>query len=1542
MPTSPRAVPQGVFYQKTLPDDEPTVCSKEGRRRLSEAMADGHAYPFLPLMCQFKTQDQPAYCGLTTLIMTLNTLGIDPWRTWRGVWRWYDENHLGACCINLEEVASEGISIDTFACLARCNGLGVQVRRPSLEEPSECSTTATESTAEPNLDAQFLQGFRDTVKSWTSDGRLLESCGGLDKVVLVVSYDRAAVGQTGSGHFSPIGAYHAASDSVLVLDVARFKYPPHWIKLPRLVKAMYPIDNATGNSRGYIVLGRQRAGSLPPEAGPKLLALASIPTSATMALTTAFQNEIQRQSAEVELSSRQPTLPRETYLEELFRCFLRAVARLDSPIMRGVFFAVAEQRRLVDTINVYWSPQGDNENDDKASIVATLLHAFGDESSHPPVAGRLPPMFGPSRDRADWMDDKAIAAVWVAVFFCLPDELLMVSNGKSGTSSECQAAATELGPDMDTLLPSSELTPLGQVVGADLQLLSRIQSALYLHRKHVDREEEEEEAEDRLKDVHRASRGKPAAIALRSFLEGTICLTTGLAIISMMSLVMGRKRKVVRLAQILRTLPSHARNALAVGVFMALYNGMVARARPGSVADSSPLSSPFFRGFVSTMCALPLAERSGRYFVALFVICRACEVLTVLGYANLSPRLRGLIDRICLGSPATAASLVTLMVGDGILVDAWVRHPESMDLKYRRFVGIQTMVEGDRLEAFLNRVGGPGELPPQVKIRYENTPLCGLHHYRGVDGCVPSILNFSLNSFTRLNVPLYAKLYLATFIIALIKGERNLTKAARRFVLNVGQSSLYMTAQVGLVHLIVCAGSNLISPESLNSKRGPFMSGMLAGPAILLEKPQRRREIAMFVLSHALHIMLQRVTIGPALRRLLLVLAACGVGTLTYAFDAEETRSTGQRKSMLPAAPTPPISGSLRPPPCLPRDLPPSSSACSLYSESELSLEEYHSDCGDSSDVERTSAPSAPAAAAAVESFLDSVFGGGGGGGRKAQPKRGNKAKGKKRKGGANARKAPSAAVSSPSTSSVRLEERVSLPGSPPAQDLIYSTLDGDRLMDFNPEVAVPRIMKWAGVYAGLKDEDAAFTKIRDQYNRQIATKPVPLDAGMAKVPRPRQEDIGPMLSRRATKLRGIDDRKRGGKPADDKEKQRRLSAASDLRELWLSYINKTCVMEGGRLDMRQLRQASWLGAVVEVIDCTDKYMIGLAGTVVMENQNSLVVMDHDDGRYRLLPKSVCTFELRVGSPSSEGGHGHRVTVFGPDDFLVMASPCICRRLPPLVSPRRVMTGARRGFSSSSSSAGPSFTTGVMRWHHKTQDFNKYEYALVTPTDDHVGFKSRRSAPQPRFVFFPSFSLVSSREEWRTVAKHLAELGHTSAIVDWPGFALKDGFANWAMLEDVFQGTLVSTYTHYAYQATVYVLRALRELEEERKQKIAHVVATSPTWLAYLRRWVGEGKPKALARRQQYIENRLPEMLATWFRLSRVYGGKGMVKRIMKRQMDPNSLTPQLIFQKRVILRRHRPYQLDTAMIVGRTDPVKDTVTFMREIMQGTRLQWEG
>jgi hypothetical protein len=39
-------------------------------------------------------------------------------------------------------------------------------------------------------------------------------------------------------HFSPLGAFDEDSDRVLVLDVARFKYRPHWVAVADLWRAM--------------------------------------------------------------------------------------------------------------------------------------------------------------------------------------------------------------------------------------------------------------------------------------------------------------------------------------------------------------------------------------------------------------------------------------------------------------------------------------------------------------------------------------------------------------------------------------------------------------------------------------------------------------------------------------------------------------------------------------------------------------------------------------------------------------------------------------------------------------------------------------------------------------------------------------------------------------------------------------------------------------------------------------------------------------------------------------------------------------------------------------------------------------------------------------------------------------------------------------------------------------------------------------------------------------------------------------------------------
>lgn len=51
-----------------------------------------------------------------------------------------------------------------------------------------------------------------------------------------------------------------ARDLALVLDVARFKYPPHWVAAERLWSAMQAVDPTTGQTRGWMALRRRAHG----------------------------------------------------------------------------------------------------------------------------------------------------------------------------------------------------------------------------------------------------------------------------------------------------------------------------------------------------------------------------------------------------------------------------------------------------------------------------------------------------------------------------------------------------------------------------------------------------------------------------------------------------------------------------------------------------------------------------------------------------------------------------------------------------------------------------------------------------------------------------------------------------------------------------------------------------------------------------------------------------------------------------------------------------------------------------------------------------------------------------------------------------------------------------------------------------------------------------------------------------------------------------------------------------------------------------------
>jgi hypothetical protein len=60
---------------------------------------------------------------------------------------------------------------------------------------------------------------------------------------ILVNYDRSAIGQNGGGHWSPVGSYSEKEDTFLLLDVAKYKYPPVWVPSDRLFDGMSTQDD---------------------------------------------------------------------------------------------------------------------------------------------------------------------------------------------------------------------------------------------------------------------------------------------------------------------------------------------------------------------------------------------------------------------------------------------------------------------------------------------------------------------------------------------------------------------------------------------------------------------------------------------------------------------------------------------------------------------------------------------------------------------------------------------------------------------------------------------------------------------------------------------------------------------------------------------------------------------------------------------------------------------------------------------------------------------------------------------------------------------------------------------------------------------------------------------------------------------------------------------------------------------------------------------------------------------------------------------------
>ncbi|CEI87887.1 hypothetical protein RMCBS344292_02292 [Rhizopus microsporus] len=195
--------------------------SPEGKRLFRGAMVQGQAESFFKLMGNFSTQSSPSHGGVSSLAMVLNALEIDPKRIWKGNWRWFSSEQLQTCS-SAESIQEHGIPFDEFTCLAQLY----------------CSVNSYRAQSY----ATFLSHLESVTSDCTSQ--------------MVVHYSRSALGQEDHlAHFSPIGGYNKEEDQVLIMDVARDKYPSVWVKTKALYDAMSLRSiEESGRSRGYFIL----------------------------------------------------------------------------------------------------------------------------------------------------------------------------------------------------------------------------------------------------------------------------------------------------------------------------------------------------------------------------------------------------------------------------------------------------------------------------------------------------------------------------------------------------------------------------------------------------------------------------------------------------------------------------------------------------------------------------------------------------------------------------------------------------------------------------------------------------------------------------------------------------------------------------------------------------------------------------------------------------------------------------------------------------------------------------------------------------------------------------------------------------------------------------------------------------------------------------------------------------------------------------------------------------------------------------------------
>ncbi|MEB3228956.1 MAG: phytochelatin synthase family protein [Synechocystis sp.] len=213
---------------QTLPVGEALTAydTPQGEQLLIESTARDD---FWELSAQFLTQITQSYCGVASAVMVLNSLNVPPPVDSR--YQPYNvftqenffDNPQTAAVLPAQVVLRQGMTLQQLGDLLVSHGAKVAVIPASASSLADFRRLAKENLAQP------------------------------DNYVLI-NYRRKEIGQKIGGHISPLAAYHEPSDRFLILDVARYKYPPVWVKTEDLWRSLNTIDPVSGQARGFVLI----------------------------------------------------------------------------------------------------------------------------------------------------------------------------------------------------------------------------------------------------------------------------------------------------------------------------------------------------------------------------------------------------------------------------------------------------------------------------------------------------------------------------------------------------------------------------------------------------------------------------------------------------------------------------------------------------------------------------------------------------------------------------------------------------------------------------------------------------------------------------------------------------------------------------------------------------------------------------------------------------------------------------------------------------------------------------------------------------------------------------------------------------------------------------------------------------------------------------------------------------------------------------------------------------------------------------------------